>query len=257
MLFDNHLSKYSHLEIREDTNNFREDMYYKKSVDGILTKFSSFLKEVFGVHCSIKTKTRKYMNIKDWIRFCVNAQLIDEAEKDQFVKAFLVYKKSMPIEVDELQINSGTNYKMPFVIFAEALCRCIAAITLHIPKQKFDLLKITSYVDYVEREIMKIKDISPTKTIKNKKDKNIKNNTFNEKFQNQKGNKKYDENLEALLVVATKEKKVNISYFKCGSSLKRANDKKINSEILVWKINCVFQVWKERFKLTDRKSIVF
>ena len=35
---------------------------------------------------------KKYMNIKEWIRFCVNSELIDETENEQFVKAFLVYK---------------------------------------------------------------------------------------------------------------------------------------------------------------------
>ena len=46
------------------------------------------------------------------------------------------------------------------------------------------------------------------------------------------------------------------SYFKRGCSLKKANDEKINPTILAWKIKCVFQVWKERFKLMDRNSIL-
>ena len=173
------------------------------------------------------------MNIKEWIRFCVNSELIDETENEQFVKAFLVYKKSLPIEVDELQINTGTNYMMPFVVWCEAICRCIESVKLHISKERYETLKVQSYVDYVDEKIM-------PKEMKVTKRKQV-NRTKKENTEQKK---------QAIKTLSDN------SYFKRGCSLKKANDEKINPTILAWKIKCVFQVWKERFKLMDRNSIL-
>ena len=249
-LLQEHVVKYAHPEILDDANSFRKETYYTQHVDKVLTKYLQFLEDIFCEHCSKKHKniTSVHMNILEWIRFCVNARLIDVEDKDQYTKALFIYKRSLPLQ--DCPISTAS---MGFASFVEAVCRCIVSVKLHVSKKDFDRLDVDSYVGYVNR--MFEKNSSLLKNPANDANSDIGKGSLQVAAPKLMSTAEIGKSDSKSTLKKAVEDTPNaaLSYFSRGCSIER-NNIKLSPPVFAWKISCVFEVWKKCLKLMGTSS---
>jgi Ran GTPase-activating protein (RanGAP) involved in mRNA processing and transport len=132
MLFDVHILPNLPKECQVDANTFRSDLIYSASVDAVLTSWKAVLQQYFDRHKKVGGSKQKNcnaqptgMSLNQWIRFLIHFEVLDESDKDQYLKAVVQFKKSIPVGYPG---HSMDGKRIVFVSFLEALCRVAASI---------------------------------------------------------------------------------------------------------------------------------
>lgn len=135
MLFDMLIIPNIPQKCRIDANLFRSDLLYCSSIDTVLNSWVGTLQKYFDRHIKAGyilpgekkpcTSGTNLMTLNQWIRFLIHFEILDESNKDHYVTAILIFKRSIPAGHRETSVESR---QLAFVSFLEALCRTAAYI---------------------------------------------------------------------------------------------------------------------------------
>ena len=241
LLFDANITRHLHPEIVEDADYFRRTFLYTKQMEHVLQQYYDFAQEYFDKYANEHNKYGKAMSIQEWLQCCSNLGIAQH--KQEYIKATLIFKKSVPVCRSEFAAECRT---LNVLHFLEALARAAEACGFY---GSVANVHPSEYLKKTENEvngIVEIPDFSTYRYVDLQKQLTARSlDTVGCKEELAK-------RLHAAVVAdneaALMHKQTNICYFRTGLRQQRQQKETISVDAMAWRLQCLLEVMRAQFK---------